>query len=93
LLAQNGKSVEERDLLKQPLTLDELRALAKRASGPEQLVAPKRRADADGLTGEKLLAWLAKDGGNVRRPIIEIDGELTVGFSAEAQERLRGLLS
>jgi hypothetical protein len=60
--------VVERNLIKEPLSAAELRALAKRAGGPEQLVAPKRRAEAEGLLGEKLIAWLAEDGGRVRRP-------------------------
>ena len=75
-----------------PLTAAELRALAKKAGGAEQLVAPKRRAEAEGLSGEKLIAWLAKDGGRVRRPIIEVGGELTLGFAANAQEKLSQLL-
>jgi arsenate reductase-like glutaredoxin family protein len=92
LLAQAGLDVTDRNLVKQPLTVAELKALAKRAGGPEQLVAPKRRADAEGLTGEKLYAWLAADGGNVRRPIIELADALFVGFStatrAELQKKL-----
>jgi arsenate reductase-like glutaredoxin family protein len=37
-------------------------------------------------------AWLAEDGARVRRPIIEADGELTLGFAADAQEKLQRLL-
>ena len=92
-LARKKQQVEERNLIQQPLTASELRALAKKAGGPEQLVAPKRRAEADGLAGDKLIAWLAEDGGRVRRPIIEVGGELTLGFAADAQEKLERLLS
>src|SRR5882762_3976869 len=70
-LARKKRQVEERNLIKQPLTGPEIRALAKKAGGVELLVAPKRRAEADGLSGEKLIAWLAEDGARVRRPIIE----------------------
>jgi arsenate reductase-like glutaredoxin family protein len=84
--------VEERNLLKEPLSPAELRALAKKAGGLEHLVAPKRRAEAEGLSGEKLLAWLAADGGRVRRPIVEVGGELTLGFAEEAREKLEKLL-
>jgi len=91
-LARKKQPVEERNLIKQPLTAAELRALAKKAGGPDALVAPKRRAEAEGLAGEKLIAWLAEDGGRVRRPIIEVGGELTLGFAADAQEKLARLL-
>ena len=91
-LARKKQSVEERNLIKQPLDAAELRALAKKA-GVEQLVAPKRRKEAEGLSGDKLIAWLAEDGGRVRRPIIEVDGELTLGFAGDAQEKLERLLS
>jgi arsenate reductase-like glutaredoxin family protein len=91
-LARKKQQVEERNLIKQPLTAAELRALAKKAGGVEQLVAPKRRAEAEGLAGEKLIAWLAQDGARVRRPLIEIGGKLTLGFAADAQEKLGKLL-
>jgi len=91
-LARKKQQVEERNLIKEPLNAAELRALAKKARGAEQLVAPKRRKEAEGLAGEKLIAWLAEDGGRVRRPIIEVGGELTLGFAADAQERLGKLL-
>jgi arsenate reductase-like glutaredoxin family protein len=87
-LAQSGLEVKERNLIKQPLTAAELKALAKRAGGPEQLVAPKRRSEAEGLSGDKLIAWLAADGGRVRRPIIDLGGELHLGFAAEVRETL-----
>jgi arsenate reductase-like glutaredoxin family protein len=91
-LARKKLQVEERNLIKQPLTAAELRALAKKAGGGDRLVAPKRRAEAEGLSGDKLIAWLAEDGARVRRPIIEVDGELTLGFAADAQEKLGKLL-
>ncbi len=91
-LARKKQQVQERNLIQEPLTAAELRALAKKAGGAEQLVAPKRRKEAEGLSGEKLIAWLAEDGGRVRRPIIEVGGELTLGFAADAQEKLSRLL-
>jgi arsenate reductase-like glutaredoxin family protein len=80
-----------RNLIKEPLNLDELRALAKQVGGAEHLVAPKRRSEAEGLSGEKLLQWLAKDGGNVRRPIIVAGKKITLGFAKDAQEQLKDL--
>lgn len=91
-LAHKKQAVEERNLIKQPLSAAELKALAKKAGGPKELVAPKRRAEAEGLDGEKLFAWLAADGGRVRRPIIEVDGELTLGFTEATRTRLEELL-
>ena len=72
--------------------MTELRALAKKAGGAENLVAPKRRKDAEGLTGDALIKWMAEDGGRVRRPIIEVGGELILGFAGDARERLEELL-
>jgi arsenate reductase-like glutaredoxin family protein len=92
-LAQKKQSIEERNLIKQPLSAAELRALAKKAGGAQQLVAPKRRSEAEGLEGEKLLAWLAGDGARVRRPIIEVGGKLVLGFAADARITLEGYLS
>lgn len=91
-LAQKKQEVQERNLIKEPLALSELRALAKKVGSAEELVAPKRRAEAEGLSGEKLLAWLAQDGARVRRPIIEVDGEVTLGFAGDAREKLEKLL-
>lgn len=82
----------ERNLIKEPLTAAELRALAKRAGGAEQLVAPKRRGEAEGLSGEKLIAWLAEDGGRVRRPIVDTGSALTLGFASDARETLDKVL-
>src|SRR5438105_14780907 len=91
-LARKKLAVEERNLIKQPLSVAELRALAKKAGGAEQLVAPKRRAEAEGLSGEKLLAWLAEDGGRVRRPIVEVGRTLTLGFTDQARQALEDAL-
>lgn len=55
-------------------------------------MAPKRRADAEGLRGKALVAWLAKDGGRVRRPIIEVGGTLTLGFTEETRRTLEEVL-
>jgi arsenate reductase-like glutaredoxin family protein len=81
-----------RNLVKEPLTVDELKALAKKVGGPELLVAPKRRAEAEGLAGDKLYRWLAEDGGRVRRPIIVTKKGTTLGFAADAKAQLDELL-
>ena len=82
-----------RNLIKDKLGIDELRALAALAGDPAELVAPKRRAEAEGLSGDKLLAWLAEDGARVRRPLVLLGGKkLLLGFNAAAQAELDKLV-
>ena len=84
-----------RNLIKEPLTVEELRQLAKRVGGAENLVAPKRRAEAPKVedhSGEPLLQWLAADGGRVRRPIISTPKGVTLGFAADARTELESVL-
>ena len=85
-LSEDG--FELRNLIGEPLTADELRTLASRVGGADQLIAPKRRADAEGLSGEKLLKWLAEDGARVRRPIVVAGKTITLGFTDAAREEL-----
>ena len=86
-LAQKvGEGVELRNILKEPLSIEELRRLASRVGGVDELVAPKRRAEAEGLHGDKLLRWLAEDGARVRRPIVVTGRKVTLGF-ADATRR------
>jgi len=87
-LAQKNQDVTLRNLIKEPLTLAELKALAKRLGGAETLVAPKQRAEAEGLTGDKLLAWLAEDGRRLRRPIIDVGGKVLLGFTTGVRDEL-----
>jgi arsenate reductase-like glutaredoxin family protein len=82
-----------RNLIKEPLRAEEIRALAEKVGGPEELVAPKRRAEAEGIHGEKLIAWLAADGARLRRPIVVISKKkVSLGFNAAAQEQLKKAL-
>jgi arsenate reductase-like glutaredoxin family protein len=87
-----GEGVELRNVIKEPLSVDELRRLASRVGGVDELVAPKRRAEAEGLHGEKLLRWLAADGARVRRPIVVTGAKVTLGFSESAREELDAAL-
>jgi arsenate reductase-like glutaredoxin family protein len=83
-----GEGFELRNVLKEPLSVEELRRLASRVGGVDELVAPKRRAEAEGLSGEKLLRWLAADGARVRRPIVVTGKKVTVGFAESARKEL-----
>jgi len=77
-----------RNLIKEPLTVAELKRLAKRVGGARELVAPKRRKEAEGIEGEALIAWLAEDGGRVRRPIVDTGSRVLLGFTAESRAAL-----
>ena len=77
---------ELRDLIKQPLTLAEIEKLAKRVGGARELVAPKRKKEAEEVSDEALPAWLAEDGGRMRRPIVDTGKRVTLGFAADARK-------
>ena len=80
--------------MKEPLTVAELVALATRVEGGlRALVAPKRRAEAELVPDGKLAAWIAEDGGRVRRPIIDTGGaQVALGFTAAVREALEAEL-
>ncbi len=86
------EGVTLRNLVKEKLGKEEIEALAKLVGDPRELIAPKRRAEAEGLSGAKLIAWLAADGGNLRRPIVIIGKKVTLGFNAAAQAELEKLV-
>ena len=81
-----------RNVIKEPLSYDELKKLSARVSSIADLVAPKRRAEAEGLSGDKLLRWLAQDGARLRRPIVIVGNKILLGFAKEAQAALIPLL-
>jgi arsenate reductase len=82
--------VVERNIMKQPLTEPEIVALAKRLGGVREMVAPKRRAEAEEVPDARLAAWLAANPNFVRRPLIDTGKGLEAGFTAEVRERLGG---
>jgi arsenate reductase len=81
-----------RNLIKEPLTEAEVKRLGRQAGGLRNLVAPKRRAEAEAVPDAGLAAWLAGDGGRVRRPIVAVDGQVTLGFAGDARAALEALL-
>jgi arsenate reductase len=85
-------NIKLRNLIKEPLDEAELRALAPKVGGVRQLVAPKRRAEAEPIPDEKLFSWLAEEGGRLRRPIVLVGRKVTLGFAADAKEALEALL-
>ena len=91
-LAQSGKPFTEREVMKQPLTEDEVRSLAKRLGGIRELVGPKRREELAPLSDEALVAHLAKNPGHLRRPLFDTGKQLIAGFTAQTREQLQTAL-
>jgi len=93
VLAQAGVAFTERDLRKEPLSEEEIRALLKgrpaltlyatRGRQNQELgIAPER------LTDDELIAWMAREPRLIRRPTLVVDGELRPQPSREDLERL-----
>jgi arsenate reductase-like glutaredoxin family protein len=80
--------VVERNIMKEPLSEAEISALAQRLGGIRQMVAPKRRAEAEKVPDAKLAAWLAANPNFVRRPLIDTGKSLEAGFTATTRENL-----
>jgi arsenate reductase len=84
--------VVERDLNKAPLSAAEVKALGKRLGGIRELIAPKRRAELEGLGDAELTAHLAANPGHVRRPLVDTGTVLTAGFRPDARAALEATL-
>jgi len=80
----------ERNLLKQPLSVEELNSLAARAGGIRELVKPSQRAEVEGLGDTEVARYLSENPNSVRRPIIDTGDMLTLGFTPAVRERLGG---
>ncbi len=91
-LAQKKVDVEERDLLKQPLTEAELLALAKKLGNVRELIAPKRVKEMEKVADKDVIPFLAKNPSHVRRPLIDTGKQVTLGFTAEVREQLEEAL-
>lgn len=74
--------------MKEPLSEAEILALAKRLGGIREMVAPKRRAEAEAVPDAKLAGWLAENPNFVRRPLIDTGKSLEAGFTAATREKL-----
>jgi arsenate reductase-like glutaredoxin family protein len=81
--------VQVRDLIKQPLSAGELRALASRAEGGiRALVKPNNQKDIEGLSDAQVLRFLADNPNAVRRPIVDTGTRLTLGFRPDVRKAL-----
>ena len=79
---------EVRDLIKQPLSASELRALAKRAGGAHELVKPNNKKDAEGMKDAEVIDFLVANPNAVRRPIVDTGKVLTLGFMPKVKALL-----
>ena len=89
MLAHHGIAFAARDLFKNPLTPDEIRSLALRAS-VEQIFSwrsPTARArglQPGALDDDALIALMAEDARLIRRPLILSGDALVIGADAAA---------
>ncbi len=74
-----------RELVKKPLSEAEVRALAARMGGVRELIAPKRKAELEGMGEEELVCHLAANPNHVRRPLIDTGSRVLGGFTAQVR--------
>jgi len=85
-----------RDIFRQPLSREEIAALAARAGGAQALFSwksPSARAlalDPATVDAARLLDLMAGEPRLIRRPLVLVDGELIVGGEVKALARLLG---
>ena len=86
--------MDERDLIRQPLSASEIRELAERAGGLEAVLAtrsPAYRARAAAVQDQAgWVAAMAEEPRLIRRPILETSRGMAVGFSEVNWRRLLG---
>ena len=90
---QAGVPFTERDLIREPLSEAELRALLD--GRPASLLyarrSPRNRIlgiDPDRLTDDEMIAWMAREPRLIRRPTVVVDGTIIPGPSREALEEI-----
>lgn len=97
LLGELGIAAERRDLFKQRLGADEIRALLSRTGlTVNEVLSTRSRPYADlgladrNLSEDELVALMAEHPALLRRPIVVRDGSAVIGFNRGAIERLAG---
>jgi arsenate reductase-like glutaredoxin family protein len=82
----------ERDLILAPMNVDEIRRLAAAAGGVEKLLStksPKHAQYKDRISGpEDWVTFMAEEPRLIKRPLIERDGVVYIGFDSKAWEAL-----
>ena len=91
MLLQNGVELEERDFFKEPFSEAELRSLAA-GPGVDQLFARrspslKQMGKADQqLSESEMVELMLQEPKLVRRPLVQLGGQLLVGANIKAVE-------
>lgn len=85
--------LEERDLGKDPLSVDELKALFKGRKASDFINPRNDEAREKGWAktpppDKELIEAMARNPNLIRRPILFVDGEPMLGFDAKAYEAL-----
>ncbi len=85
---QEGFSVNEsRDLIRQPLTDEEIRRLAGLAAGIRQILStksPKYGQYRDRVhSDDEWVHWMSREPRLIKRPLLEHQGKLAVGFNPD----------
>lgn len=97
----NGVEMKVRNLFLQRLSREEIVALNVRLADQlgvtasesiQHLVAPKRRDEVAGMNESQIIDAMSRDPGMLRRPIIDIKGQLLLGFAKGAQAQLASSL-
>jgi arsenate reductase-like glutaredoxin family protein len=93
LLAHHGIGFETRDIFRQPLTAEEIRSLAARASVEELFSWRSPTARARGLqpgamTDDALVQLMAAEPRLIRRPLVLTGDRLIIGADAQALAEL-----
>ncbi len=93
MLSQAGVSFAERDLIREPLTEAELRALL--GGRPASLLyarrSPQNRIlgiDPDRLTDDEMISYMAREPRLIRRPTLLVDGTIIPAPSRAALEEI-----
>jgi len=79
---------ETRDLIKQPLSQAEIRALGKRVKDIRELVKPINQKEVEGMSSAEIVRYLAENPNSVRRPIIDAGETFTLGFTPQVRKQL-----
>ncbi len=94
-LTEHGVNYEERHLLKNPPTVDELMEIAKLTTqGTDELLATRSQqfkqlgVDINELTVSELLSLLSENPHLLKKPIITDGENLIVGYNATALEHI-----
>ena len=92
MLAKKAE-LEERDLAKDPLTVDELDGLIGKRNyleflNPRNELYGKLKLKENPPSRARALKWMSMEPNLIRRPIVVRGGEIIVGFDAQGLEKL-----